>query len=71
MTKSQALAEARRRWGSRAYAKEQPYITPSFYVGVPSGRRIVNLQFPSPCGAGDTWEAAFADAERREKGKGT
>lgn len=60
MTRAEALAEARRRWGSSAGTRD---------TGLPRddarrvgfGRRGAHWQ---QCGAGATWEAAFADADR-------
>lgn len=60
MTQQEAMDEAKRRWGSRAYTS-QDYtrtIEPEavFYVGDLATYAIGN---------GRTWEAAFADADRR------
>ena len=65
MTRKEALAEAQRRWGPDAqvdYWKE-------FWQGSGSPM-VVRYVFEGrigPCnGRGLTWEAAFADADRRE-----
>ena len=69
MTKTEALAEARRRWGSKANVF---YQVPPRYSGLPKRRYFVarpeDAQFGNATGFGDTWEAAFEDADQREKG---
>ena len=63
MTRSEALAEARRRWGDGYFAATDGLGTPCLW-------RNAGISFESECiGFGSTWEAAFADADRRE-GKG-
>jgi hypothetical protein len=65
VTQSEALQEARRRWGDFGFARIAPYVyrprkaLPPYSVG-----RADKAVY----GAGDSWEAAFADADRREKG---
>ena len=65
MTKSQALAEARRRWGAEAFAYEPDDWSPRYRAGYPPP----SLQFiPFTAGNsfwGNSWEAVFEDAERR------
>jgi len=61
MTRRDALAEARRRWGHTAYVWIDDLGGRHQHVVGP-GRNV-------PIGAGDTWEAAFADADRRERRK--
>lgn len=59
MTRTEALEEARRRWGPEADVR----------LGVLVGQWI-NHVVCGPrglMGNGKTWEAAFADADRREK----
>ena len=68
MTKREALTEARRRWGKQAYVREErtTSLHPPYLVGVMYGR----IDPPDRCralGMGDTWEAAFADADQRQK----
>lgn len=63
MTKRQALAEARRRWGKSAAVKENldgAKHQAKCKVGIASW-------IWSPRGQGDTWEEAFADADRGAK----
>ena len=71
MTKREALTEARRRWGVQGYAREQASLLHEFC--------LVGYKYPSfspphsrkRClGHGNSWELAFADADRREKGEG-
>lgn len=67
MTRAEALAEAQRRWGTNAYVQRGPisdtyrvgteHFDP-FYPGNPADHFEVK-------GSGDSWEAAFADADRR------
>lgn len=64
MTIEEAQAEAVRRWGPNAQAVEswQQGIS-HFTVGV---RMTGESKFlPAIAGKGDSWEAAFADADRR------
>jgi len=64
MTKAQALAEARRRWGPFAIV-----------FRLPNGTHRVRAErgavFYKEAGEGISYDAAFADADRREKGEGT
>lgn len=69
MSRSEALKEARRRWGADAYADGGPHTK---QVGLlldakrfPSGEPC---KAQAPRGEGPSWEAAFADADRRERG---
>jgi len=72
VTRDEALAEARRRWGAGAFA----YINGSAMSGGPWAS--VGYERPgSRTGRGGfcyfngpTWEAAFADADRREAERG-
>lgn len=65
MTRAEALAEARKRWGrqARAYSGRQPdgkmrrYLDPN----------ICGERYQWETYEGDSWEAAFADADRRAK----
>ena len=71
MNKSQALAEARRRWGATAHIVDtnvtiRGLLPLRFCVG------FVMSEHPQEfhvSGRGDTWDAAFADADSREKGE--
>lgn len=56
MTREEALKEAQRRWGYEGYAWGH------CCVGLEDGGAFETK------GTGDSWEAAFADADRREKG---
>jgi hypothetical protein len=61
MTHEEALTEAQRRWGGHAIALHRPSTagTPGifdFVVGAGGARPMFN---------GDSWEAAFAYADRR------
>lgn len=63
MTQEQALAEAKRRWGKRADAWW-------FERGDPAWRfYMVANAAETQYGCGQSWEAAFADADRREAAK--
>ena len=73
MTRQEALKEARRRWGDLAA------VTQSFvgYTrdGSKPGVRVFRvgtwpLHLVGTIGRGDSWESAFADAERRQKEDG-
>lgn len=65
MTKREALAEARRRWGRSAYTvSTNPVLAQRFGVRASYHVGFVGMER----GTGNTWEAAFADADRREKG---
>lgn len=59
MTQQEALQEAQRRWGQEAVA-----------IAYPQGICEVNSnpysKKPWVYGTGNSWEAAFADADRRE-----
>lgn len=71
MTQEQALAEARRRWSSTGSVRELPERA----MGRVERGRLARYRFivgnnpPGPrCtvqGQGDSWQAAFADAETR------
>lgn len=65
MTQQEALTEARKRW-ARATAQEFPSKRNRYAVGVLS---ITRSDFRMK-GQGVTWEAAFADASRRQAEKG-
>ena len=59
MTREEAMQEARRRWGKWGWILRRASF---FQVGTLNG---ANRQL---CiGYGDSWEAAFADADRKEK----
>lgn len=72
MTKRDALAEARRRWGQEGAVRLQ-------WIPGTKGdtQRRVGYRFDKGngiggfviCGTGDTWAAAFADADQREQRK--
>jgi hypothetical protein len=57
--KKDARKEAKRRWGPSAIVTHLPEYPPGFYV---EASEFVT----SPWGEGETWEAAFADADRRD-----
>jgi hypothetical protein len=64
MTREEALQEARRRWGPRAIVRDMkryPELGPRFNV-FRTGEQV------GPEGEGETWEEAFADADRRAGG---
>lgn len=67
MTTREALAEAQRRFGKNAFVQELRLpgrLSPfSHFVGV-----WQDLFTPLTRGSGPSWEAAFADADRREGG---
>lgn len=63
MTQAEALQEARRKcrkWGARFQHQAIAYVkttSPYFVVGFIGNR----------CGEGDSWESAFADADRKQR----
>ena len=63
MTRADALAEARKRWGADGAVRVR-YNTLS-HLKFSVGRRW-RIRFYSN-GSGDSWEAAFADADRGNK----
>ena len=65
MTSEDALQEARRRWGDYAFAIE---VFEDYEVGKTSPPPIKDMVI-STYGRGDSWEAAFADADRKENAK--
>lgn len=65
MTQDEALQEARRRWpeghvyrGKEEPDGERPYIVCDLNT------RTFGIRMGWPFGMGDSWEAAFADADR-------
>lgn len=67
MTREEALAEARRRWQGECDTFRSPFArkyAKSFTVGVVVrwGRRVISWDVK---GEGRSYEAAFADADRR------
>ena len=64
MTKSQALTEARRRWGKTATAYTRTYRGEAtcFNVGL---ARLKPFPHIDVRGTNNSFEAAFADADRR------
>lgn len=68
MTRAEAEAEARRRWGPTAAAQEND--THYDAQGLATRCRVCrHLHFGAVAdGVGPTWEAAFADADRRAAG---
>lgn len=67
MTKAQALAEAQRRWGIKGRLGLRRKNAPNrYHVGI---FKTVPFPHTDVQGLGDTWEAAFADADQREKGE--
>ena len=66
MTSEEALLEARRRWGDYAFAVE--VFEEDYEVGKTSPPPIKDMVI-STYGRGDSWEAAFADADRKENGR--
>lgn len=64
MTKQEALTEARRRWGPYALVIEHgPQSYDRMCRGLTHGVGLKSICF----GNGTSWEAAFADADRRAK----
>ena len=70
MSEQEALAEARRRWGHTATVQTAPipFVKTVFFCRVGTGKRwfLAELlgEVKAVKGAGLTWEAAFADADR-------
>jgi len=62
VTRAEALAEAQRRWGLRAklWNRTDPRYKGRFRVG-----RELREYCGEVMGSGPSWEAAFADADRR------
>ena len=74
MTKRDAFAEARRRWGPLGWVGLKRWV-PSL-SGPRPFMRVVGVIDPNgfiqdfgQAAIKSTWEAAFADADRREKGE--
>ena len=65
MTSEEAWTEALNRWGATAYATNDYGY---FEVGSLRLSVMGNVKF-NPSGIGDSWEAAFADADRKENGR--
>lgn len=64
MTSSEALSEARRRWGPAGEVREHPGdLPPEFQVGVMEEGMFVRK------GRGFSFEEAFADSDRRAGGE--
>ena len=66
MTRTAALKEARRRWGAsgRAEFRWKAYCVGGTTDGYGSYGKNFHGE-SEVCGRGRTWEAAFADADRR------
>lgn len=71
MTQQEALAEAQRRWGTTAWVQRTPLRNSDWRSGT---YYSVGYQRGSECtlygNSEVSWEAAFADADRREKENG-
>lgn len=71
-TQEQALAEARKRWGDKygwvnASTNSREWDAPMVYcVGVNSLYRGVSDHWRDIYYVGDSWDAAFADADRKQ-----
>lgn len=81
MTRAEALAEARRRWEcglDRGDAWRKSITSPGvfdrkiigwrYFVGAVVSPPWATVPYRSAKGEGPSWEAAFADADRRERG---
>ena len=73
MTQAEALQEARKRWGMNGQAwrknrrsspKNLIHGTTRYFVSGFARADIGDRKY----GSGESWESAFADADRREKG---
>lgn len=61
-TQEQAQAEARKRWGLDVFAEElEARVWQRFCVGIKNGANKWITK-----GRGDSWDAAFADADRKQ-----
>lgn len=60
MDKKEAKKEAKRRWGETALVSAIPSLYPGCFVEA-------SESLLSQWGEGETWEEAFADADRRER----
>lgn len=77
MTRADALAEARKRWGDEGYGvlgartgyikERRSAYQGSFRFQVGYYRQLPKIRKWYLRGAGNSWEAAFADADRRAK----
>ena len=64
MTRAEALAEARKRWGSDATVEASRYDGPLvYYVGEIAPTLTSSIR--TKWGEGESWKAAFRDADRR------
>ena len=61
MTRDEAQVEAVRRWGAEA----KVYIWVHHFV-VCASEPVGNVDRSKPYGKGDSWQSAFADADRKE-----
>jgi hypothetical protein len=70
VSEQEALAEARRRWGNKAkvHTAPIPFLKTVLFCRVGTGKRWLLTEVLGEVkavkGAGLTWEAAFADADR-------
>lgn len=62
ITREEALKEAQRRWGVNCAWISDPQQSKSGLFEVASGTFGYYLK-----GSGDSWESAFADADKKEK----
>lgn len=60
MTRAEALAEAQRRWGKLYGTVHRDRYSGHYKVGERTSDGLVKWQ-----GSGDSWKAAFLDADRR------
>jgi hypothetical protein len=66
MTELEALEEAKRRWGENAYVRYRPGTLPAGVMPCVVGKRVGHGSFVV-FGQGETWEEAFAHADKRRK----
>jgi len=62
MTDDEALQEAQRRWGVKAYVRDQSGGPDRFKVGIQSLPGVFLVK-----GAGQSWEEAFLAADRNAR----
>lgn len=70
MTRAEALVQAMSRWGPHAVVGKVPPGVPAQRVGRYYVRSVPWVDAFAVQGAGESWEAAFADADRSAERKG-
>ena len=67
MTNKQARHEAQRRWGRNAEIHPKDELRTEYAVGYQQFGGFRTRSYFVPAGYGDTWEAAFEDADKKRE----